>query len=162
MAGRTHQAENRFAISRALQSLERGADGCAGVIRDSWMEGSIGVEILAACERRDVSRRMRAQDRRFVRRRGFCPRDRQIRLGAQRLQGCQNARGSFRMAGARIAGTGFVRNDFHVVSIGRSQLLMRVLLKRQQILRRGEDDAERTPRTLTSGKSPLPWIGLIE
>ena len=115
MAGRAHEAENIFAGARNFHGVKRGGDGSAGVVGNVFKERRVGVEVLRDFQPREHFGRVGAEDLSVA---GFAPArpiDWQFSLIFQPLDCGGDARGTFGMAVARIAGAFFVGDDFHSV-----------------------------------------------
>ena len=112
MAGRTHQAKTRLALDGCARDLHRGPGSTRGVIVNSRIRGRIGIEIDSRLtHRREVCRRVCAQQRRLVSRRRLA----RFPAGVARAQerhALRNASGSFHMARAGILhAPGIMEND---------------------------------------------------
>ena len=112
MAGRAHEAENRFAIARAFHCFQRGADRSSRVVGDAWVVRRVRVKLQRLVQARKVFRSVGAENRTVVSFAGFGPRDQKLGLRAELFQSADHARRFFGMARRGISGASFVGNDF--------------------------------------------------
>ena len=114
MAGRTHEAENIFAGARGLQRIQRGGRRTRGQSRRCFRKTACRRQSpRGICRRASIPASGRGEccaSFTPVRRR---PGDRQFRLASQKFERGGDARGTFGMALARIAGAVFIGDDFH-------------------------------------------------
>ena len=113
VAGRAHEAENRFALARSRERVQRGGDRRAGVSANVLEIRRVLIERLRHGEPREDCRRVGAENDFVGDAGGLGEIKRQFRLVFQQGDGVFDARRAFGIARLAVAGAAFVGDDFH-------------------------------------------------